>query len=65
MHKKWILITLVFMTVQVVFAQSDGSQTTLYTAKQQQLRITAGNVRLVRDEKNGGYHLYVKNVKHI
>ena len=65
MHKKWILITLVFMTVQVVFAQSDGSQTTLYTAKQQQLRITAGNVRLVRDEKNGGYHLYVKKLPYV
>ena len=65
MHKKWILITLVFMTVQVVFAQSDGSQTTLYTAKQQQLRITAGNVRLVRDEKNGGYHLYVKKLPNV
>ena len=65
MHKKWILITLVFMIVQVVFAQSDGSQTTLYTAKQQQLRITAGNVRLVRDEKNGGYHLYVKKLPNV
>lgn len=65
MHKKWILITLVFMTIQVVFAQSDGSQTTLYTAKQQQLRITAGNVRLVRDEKNGGYHLYVKKLPNV
>lgn len=65
MHKKWILITLVFMTVQVVFAQSDGSQTTLYTAKQQQLRITAENVRLVRDEKNGGYHLYVKKLPNV
>lgn len=65
MHKKWILITLVFMTVQVVFAQSDGSQTTLYTAKQQQLRITAGNVRLVRDKKNGGYHLYVKKLPNV
>lgn len=65
MHKKWILITFVFMTVQVVFAQSDGSQTTLYTAKQQQLRITAENVRLVRDEKNGGYHLYVKKLPNV
>lgn len=65
MHKKWILITLVFMIVQVVFAQSDGSQTTLYTAKQQQLRITAENVRLVRDEKNGGYHLYVKKLPNV
>lgn len=53
------------MIVQVVFAQSDGSQTTLYTAKQQQLRITAGNVRLVRDEKNGGYHLYVKKLPNV
>ena len=65
MQKKWILATMLFMAVQVVFAQSDGSQTTLYTAKQQQLRITAENVRLIRDEKNGGYHLYVKKLPNV
>ena len=65
MHKKWILITLVFMTVQLVFFFFFGSQTTLYTANQQQLRLTAGNVRLVRDEKNGGYHLYVKKLPNV
>lgn len=65
MQKKWILAALVFMAVKIVFAQSDGSQTTLYTAKQQQLRITAENVRLLRDEKNGGYHLYVKKLPNV
>ena len=65
MQKKWILATMLFMAVQVVFAQSDGSQTTLYTAKQQQLRITAENVRIIRDEKNGGYHLYVKKLPNV
>lgn len=65
MQKKWILAALVFIAVKIVFAQSDGSQTTLYTAKQQQLRITAENVRLLRDEKNGGYHLYVKKLPNV
>ena len=39
---------------------SQESQTELYTAKQQQLRIRAENVRLIPDTKKGGYHLYVK-----
>ena len=65
MQKKWILASLIFMAVKIVFAQADGSQTTLYTAKQQQLRITAENVRLLRDEKNGGYHLYVKKLPNV
>ncbi len=47
---------------------SQESQIELYTAKQQQLRIRAENVRLIPDTKKGGYHLYVKktpNVKSI
>ena len=65
------MIILVAMT-GLAFAQnsgeSEGSQTALYTPKQQQLRIKASDVRLVADKKNGGYHLYVKktaNVKSI
>ena len=54
--------------MQAAFAQnggeSEGSQTALYTVKQQQLRITADNVRLVRDKK-GGYHLYVKKLPNV
>lgn len=56
----------------LVFAQnsrnsgeSEGSQTALYTAKQQQLRIKADDVRLVADKKNGGYHLYVRKTANV
>lgn len=42
-----------------------GSQTTLFTASQQKLRITAENVRLVADKENGGYHLYVKKLPNV
>ena len=69
MQKKIILITVFFMALQAVFAQnsdeSEGSQKVLFTAKQQQLRITADNVRLVPDSANGGYHLYVKKTKNV
>ena len=41
-------------------AEGAGEQKILYTAKQQQLRITAQNIRLVPDKEKGGYHLYVK-----
>ena len=62
MHKKIIFILFVCCLLQVLYGQSEsaGSQTALYTAKQQQLRITADNVRLTADSVNGGYHLYVK-----
>ena len=51
----------IFMiTAGALFAQSEESQLQLYTAKQQELRITASEVRLVPDTKNGGYHLYIK-----
>ncbi len=69
MQKKIILITVFFMALQAVFAQnsdeSEGSQKVLFTAKQQQLRITADNVRLVPDSVNGGYHLYVKKTENV
>ncbi len=45
--------------------ESEGSQTALYTPKQQQLRIKASDVRLVADKKNGGYHLYVKKTANV
>ena len=44
---------------------SQESQTELYTAKQQQLRIRAENVRLIPDTKKGGYHLYVKKTPNV
>lgn len=69
MQKKIILITVFLMALQALFAQnsgeSDGSQKVLFTAKQQQLRITADNVRLVPDSANGGYHLYVRKTENV
>lgn len=61
------IFVLVFATGSgFVYAQNSektegaGEQKILYTAKQQQLRITAQNIRLVPDKEKGGYHLYVK-----
>ena len=67
MQKKTILAVIFLIAAQALFAQaeSEGSQTALYTAKQQQLRITAENVRLVQDSKKGGYHLYVKKTANV
>ena len=72
MQKKIILMIFLISSLQTIFAQvdrgsgeSEGSQAALYTAKQQQLRIKAENVRLVPDAKNGGYHLYVKKLPNI
>ena len=59
--KKKGLISVVFLVISAgLFAHTEGSQTELFTAKQQELRIKASDVRLVRDTKQGGYHLYVK-----
>lgn len=44
--------------------ESFGSQKILYTEKQQQLRVTAKDVKLLAD-KNGGFHLYVKKTPNI
>ena len=65
MKKKELLAVFLMIAAGAVFAQSWESQTELYTAKQQQLRITANNVRLVADSKNGGYHLYVKKTENV
>ena len=54
------IISAFFLISSGLFAQTTDSQTELYTAKQQELRITASDVRLVRDTKQGGYHLCVK-----
>ena len=45
--------------------ESQGSQTALYTEKQQQLRIKASDLRLIPDKKKGGYHLYVKKTANV
>ena len=74
MQKKIILLMIILMAAKImVFAQnsanysgeSAGSQTALYTEKQQQLRIKASDIRLIPDKKNGGYHLYVKKTANV
>ena len=70
MIKKLIFSAAFLLAFCVVFAQDantsdSGSQIELYTAKQQQLRIKAENVRLIPDTKNGGYHLYVKKTENV
>ncbi len=70
MQKKiFILVIILVAMTGLAFAQnsgeSEGSQTALYTPKQQQLRIKASDVRLVADKKNGGYHLYVKKTANV
>lgn len=70
MQKKiFILMIILVAMTGLAFAQnsgeSEGSQTALYTPKQQQLRIKASDVRLVADKKNGGYHLYVKKTANV
>ena len=47
MQKKTLIAAALLMVIYTVFAQSEGSQTSMYTEKQQQLRITAENVKLV------------------
>lgn len=61
--KKLIFLTAFLIFSELIFAQE--SQTELFTAKQQQLRIKAENVRLFPDSKSGGYHLYVKKTPNV
>ena len=65
MEKKFLFIAFFLMGLQVAYSQTEESQTALYTAKQQQLRIKAENVRLVPDTVNGGYHLYVRKTENV
>ena len=37
-----------------------GSQSIVYTKEQQAIRVTAKDIKIVKDAKLGGYHLYVK-----
>lgn len=67
-NKRLLFTAVVLLAMQVVFCQdydSEGAQTELYTAKQQELRITAENVRLIPDSASGGYHLYVKKTENV
>lgn len=47
--------------------ESEGSQVIVYTERQQALRVTADDVKLVPEEDPaiGGYHLYIKKLPHI
>ena len=65
MQKRFLLTSILLVFMQVVFAQTEESQTALYTERQQQLRITANNVRIVADTEKGGYHLYVKKTPNV
>ncbi len=65
MQKRFLLTSILLVFMQVVFAQTEESQTALYTERQQQLRITANNVRVVADTEKGGYHLYVKKTANV
>ncbi len=40
--------------------QSEVEGTIIFTPKQQELRISANDIKLIEDKENGGYHLYVK-----
>jgi len=70
--KKKILFSIIFlMILPALFSQNSydseesGSQAELYTRKQQELRISAENVRLIPDSARGGYHLYVKKTANV
>ena len=65
MQKRFLLTSILLVFMQVVFAQTEESQTALYTERQQQLRITANNVRIVADTEKDGYHLYVKKTPNV
>ena len=41
-------------------SEVEGNQTIIFTPKQQELRISANDIKLIEDKENGGYHLYVK-----
>ena len=43
-----------------VYGENEGNQKIIYTPKQQELRISANDIKLIEDKENGGYHLYVK-----
>ena len=40
--------------------ENEGNQKIIFTPKQQELRISANDIKLIEDKENGGYHLYVK-----
>lgn len=66
--KKYLISLIILIFAVNTFAQNTdenpGEQKVLYTKKQQELRITSQNVKLIAD-KDGGYHLYVKKTANV
>ena len=66
--RKKVGIFIMGMICALGFAQTrNESQFTVYTESQQKLRITAQDVRLIRekDVEKGGYHLYVRKLPNV
>ena len=40
--------------------EDKGNQKVIFTPIQQELRISANDIKMIEDKENGGYHLYVK-----
>ena len=66
----YLFIVIIIFRGTFVYSQSqdktqmqsevEGNQTLIFTPKQQELRISANDIKLIEDKENGGYHLYVK-----
>ena len=63
--RNFFLAAVIFLfSVNNTFAQEAASQTIVYTEKQQAMRITPDDIKLI-EEKNAegeitGYHLYIR-----
>ena len=63
----------IFLGTSSVYSQSqletnlqtekEENQKIVFTPKQQELRISANDIKLIEDKENGGYHLYVKKIQ--
>ena len=73
LRKKWnflflaAILFLFLIPAAGLFAQESSNQTIIYTPKQEAMRITPNDIRLV-EEKNAegeieGYHLYIRKIK--
>ena len=62
-----VFFVILFVLSAFAYAQNNESQFTVYSESQQKLRITANDVRLIRekDKKKGGYHLYVRKLPNV
>lgn len=61
-------LILIFLSGNFTFSQSSPTSTsdnsngqkTIYTPRQQELKIFADDIKLIEDKENGGFHLYVR-----